>query len=108
PRAVQARVLAGFAGVAMLLAAVGLYGLLAFAVSSRMREIGLRMALGATPGSMIRLVLKRGLALAAAGIAIGAAAAYGAGRAMESVLAGVSPGDPTVFGTAVVLTTLLA
>ena len=107
PRAVQARVLGGFAGVAMLLAAVGLYGLLAFAVSSRMREIGLRMALGASPRSMIGLVVKRGIALAGAGVAIGMAAAYGAGRWMETLLAGVSPHDPAVFATATGLTVLL-
>ena len=108
PRAVQARVLAGFAAVAMLLAAVGLYGLLAFAVSRRMREIGLRMALGATPRSMIGLVVKRGLTLAAIGVVAGSAAAYGAGLWMESLLAGVSPYDPVVFGPAIALTLLLA
>ena len=108
PRAVQARVLAGFAAVAMLLAAVGLYGLLAFAVSRRMREIGLRMALGATPGSMIGLVVKRGLTLAAIGLAVGAGVAYGAGVWMESLLAGVSPHDPAVFTSAIGLTIALA
>ncbi|MEX2272044.1 MAG: ABC transporter permease, partial [Vicinamibacterales bacterium] len=104
PRAVQARVLGGFAAVAMLLASVGLYGLLTFAVSRRMREIGLRMALGATPGAMIALVVKRGLMLAAAGLAVGVGAAYGAGRWMESLLAGVRPHDPAVFSAAVGLT----
>lgn len=108
PRAVQARVLGGFAGVAMLLSAVGLYGLLAFAVSRRMREIGLRMALGATPGSMVALVVKRGLALALAGITIGTAGAYGAGRWMQTLLAGVSPADPFVFASAIGLTVMLA
>lgn len=108
PRAVQARVLGGFAGVAMLLAAVGLYGLLAFSVSRRMREIGLRMALGATPRSMIALVLKRGLALALTGIAAGIAAAYGAGRWLETLLAGISPHDPAVFAAATGLTLVLA
>jgi ABC-type antimicrobial peptide transport system permease subunit len=108
PRAVQARVLGGFAGVAMLLASIGLYGLLAFGVSRRLREIGLRMALGATPRSMIGLVVKRGVTLAMAGVAIGAAAAYGAGRWMEALLAGVRPSDPAVFGVAISATILLA
>jgi ABC-type antimicrobial peptide transport system permease subunit len=117
PRAVQARVLAGFAAVAILLAAVGLYGLLAFAVSRRMREIGLRMALGATPRSMIGLVVKRGVVLAVVGIVIGAAAGYGAGRWLESsstasaasgsLLAGVRPHDPAVFATAIGITLTL-
>jgi putative ABC transport system permease protein len=108
PRAVQARVLGGFAGVAMLLSAVGLYGLLAFTVSRRMREIGLRMALGATPGSMVALVVKRGLALALAGVAVGTGAAYGAARWMEALLAGISPHDPAVFAAAIGLTVTLA
>jgi predicted permease len=107
PRAVQARVLGAFAAVAMLLAAIGLYGLLAFAVSRRMREIGLRMALGATPQSMIGLVMRRGAVLALAGLAAGVAAAYGAGRWMETLLAGVSPADPAVFASAIGLTLLL-
>ena len=108
PRATQARVLGGFAGIAVLLSAIGLYGLLAFSVSQRTREIGLRMALGATPASMVALVVKRGLALAAIGAATGTAAAYAAGRWMESILAGVSPHDVSVFGAAVAVTALLA
>lgn len=108
PRAVQARVLGGFAGVAMLLASVGLYGLLAFVVSSRMREIGLRMALGATPRSMIGLILKRGAVLAIIGIAAGLVGALGAGRWMEALLAGVSPQDPAVFALAIGVTLGLA
>ena len=107
PRAVP-RVLGGFAGVAMLLAAIGLYGLLAFAISTRMREIGLRMALGATPGSIVGLVVRRGVILGAIGIAIGGAAAYGAGRWMESLLAGISPHDPAIFSGAIGLTFALA
>lgn len=108
PRATQLRVLAGFAGVAMLLAAVGLYGLLAFGVSQRLREIGLRMALGATPASMVALVMARGTRLAAAGALAGAAAAYAAGRWLESLLAGVSPRDAAVFAAAIGVTLALA
>jgi predicted permease len=108
PRAAQVRVLVGFAGIAMLLAAIGLYGLLAFSVSRRVREIGLRMALGATPRSMVALVVRRGLVLAAIGVAIGAAGGYGAGRWMETLLAGVSPHDVRVFGAAIGITGALA
>jgi predicted permease len=108
PREVQARVLAGFAGIAVLLAAIGLYGLLAFGVSRRMREIGLRMALGATPRSMIGLVVRHGLILTAAGIVGGLAGAYAAGRWLESLLAGVSPHDPLVFGLAAAAALTLA
>lgn len=108
PRATQLAVLGAFAAMAALLAAIGLYGMLAFAVAERMREIGLRMALGATPRMMIGFVLSRGLRLAAAGIAIGAALAYAAGRWMESILAGVSPRDASVFAAAIALTALLA
>ena len=104
PRSVQALVLGGFASAAMLLSAVGLYGLLAFAVSQRLREIGLRMALGATPRAMIGLIMTRGFRLATVGVAAGAAAAYGAGRWMEGLLAGVSPHDPAVFGAAIAVT----
>ena len=92
----------------MLLAAIGLYGLLAFGISTRLREIGLRMALGATPESIVVLVLRRGLILAAIGIAVGGLAAYGAGRWMESLLAGISPHDPAIFSVAIGLTLTLA
>jgi hypothetical protein len=108
PRQVQLAVLGGFAATAVVLAAVGLYGLLAFAVSQRTREIGLRMALGATPVAMVALVMTRGTVLAATGTIVGAGAAYAAGRWMESLLAGVSPHDVRVFGAAIVLTAIIA
>jgi putative ABC transport system permease protein len=108
PRAVQARVLGGFAGTAMLLAAIGLYGLLAFAIATRTREIGLRMALGATPGWIVGFVVRRGLILGAMGVVIGCAAAYGAGRWMDSLLAGISPHDPAIFSGAIGLTLTVA
>lgn len=107
PRRVQVRVLAGFAAIAFLLAGVGIQGLLAFAVSSRTREIGVRMALGARSSEIIGLVLRRGVILAALGVPIGVALAAATGRALQSVLAGVSPADPQVFGAAVALTLLM-
>jgi len=102
-RSVQVRVLGAFALVAFLLAAIGIHGLLAFAVSSRSQEIGVRIALGARPGDILSMILREGVLLAAAGIVIGAGLAYGAGRAMQSLLAGVNPGDLETFGAAIAL-----
>jgi predicted permease len=101
PRTTQLRVLGAFAGVALLLAAVGLHGLLAFIVSSRAREIGVRVALGAGAGDIVRLVVGHGFLLAGAGVILGIALAYAAGRAMQGLLAGVSPADAPAFAAAV-------
>ena len=110
PRQVQLRLLGGFAALAFLLAGLGIHGLLAFVVSQRAREIGVRMALGAQAGSILRMVLRRGGVLAAAGALLGAAIAYAGGRAIESLLAGVSPADGPTFlaaaGLAFVMTLL--
>jgi putative ABC transport system permease protein len=103
PRAIQARVLGLFTLLAFLLAAVGIHGLLAFTVSARAPEIGLRMALGAERREILGLVLGRGATLAAAGVAIGAVLAYAAARGLQGALAGVSPGDPSTFAGAVAL-----
>src|SRR5687768_136579 len=83
-----------FAGSALLLAAIGLYGVIAFWVTQRTREIGVRVALGAQYGDVLKLVLLHGLSLSAAGIAIGVAVTLGLGRAISSVLYGVAPTDP--------------
>jgi predicted lysophospholipase L1 biosynthesis ABC-type transport system permease subunit len=101
PRRVQVRVLGAFAVIAFLLAGIGLHGLLAYDVSQRAREIGIRLALGAEPRSILGMVMQRGLGLAAAGVVIGATLALGAGRLLQSLLAGVSPADPVTFGAAV-------
>jgi putative ABC transport system permease protein len=96
--------LAAFAGLAALLAAVGIYGVVAYAAASRTREIGLRLALGAERGSISRLVLAQGLKPAALGLALGLIAAYLGGHLMQAVLFGVDPRDPSVFaGTSVLL-----
>jgi predicted permease len=108
PRRAQVRVLAAFTALAFGLAGIGLHGLLAFAVSSRTREIGLRMALGARRGEILRMVLKRGLALSLTGIGAGLVLAVGAGRWLQSLLAGVSPTDPQTFGAALALVLLMA
>jgi predicted permease len=107
PRTVQVRVVGAFAVIAFLLAGIGLYGLLAYSVSQRAREIGVRVALGAGRRSILTLVLRRGLHLAFLGIFIGAALALAAGRALQAVLAGVSPTDLVTFSAAVGLATLM-
>ena len=109
-RAVQTRVLMTFTAVAVLLAGLGIYGLLSFTVSLRQQEFGIRMALGAGQGDIFKMVLRNGAALAVAGLIPGLALAYGAGRWLESLLADVRPGDVWTFALATVLcfaTTLL-
>jgi predicted permease len=107
-RSLQARVLAGFALVAFLLAAIGIHGVLSFAVSQRTPEIGVRIALGAQRRDILAMVMKQGLTLAAAGLIPGLALAYAAGRALESMLIGVAPGDRLTFTAAIALTLLMA
>jgi len=86
-----------FGGAALLLAAIGIYGLMAFAVEQRRQEIGIRMALGAGAGDVRRMVIWQGMRLALAGIAIGVAASFGLTRVMTSFLYGVPSRDPLVF-----------
>jgi putative ABC transport system permease protein len=87
-----------FGSVALLLAAVGLYGLMAFVVASRTREIGIRMAVGATSTSVLRLVVRQSLALAGVGVVLGVAGALAAAPLIRRQLFGVSPTDPVVYG----------
>jgi ABC-type antimicrobial peptide transport system permease subunit len=86
-----------FAGIALLLAAIGIYGVMAYAVSRRTREIGIRMALGASRASVLRLVGSRGLLLSALGIALGATGALVLTRFMKALLFGISPHDPVTL-----------
>jgi putative ABC transport system permease protein len=86
-----------FAGLAALLAAIGLYGVIAYSVSQRAQEIGVRMALGALPRRVLGLVLGETLALAGLGIACGLPAALAATRLLAGFLYGVKPADPTVL-----------
>jgi predicted permease len=93
--------------IALLLATIGLYGVMAFAVSSRTREIGTRVALGAAAGHILRGVLMQGLRLVATGIAIGALVSWLLARALVAGLAGLSPADPVAFGSASLLLVLV-
>ena len=94
-----------FAAVALLLAAIGIHGVLSYGVSQRRREIGIRMALGARASDLVGLVMREGLGLAGAGLALGLAGAFGLTRFLGSQLFGVAPTDPATFAA---VTTLLA
>jgi putative ABC transport system permease protein len=107
PRAVQVRIIVAFAALALLLAGIGIHGLLSFTVSTRSPEFAVRVALGAQPGNILGIVLRESALLAGAGVILGVALAYIAGRAMQSLLAGLNPGDASTFLIAAALCFLM-
>jgi putative ABC transport system permease protein len=96
-RRFQALLCGAFGGLALLLAALGLYGLIAWSVAQRTQEIGIRMALGAQRRSVLRMIVLEGLRLAGAGLAIGLLSALAVSRALQSQLYGVSSADPLTY-----------
>jgi putative ABC transport system permease protein len=104
PQRFTTALMAGFAALAALLAAIGIYGVMSHAVAERTREIGVRMALGAQAGNVMKMVLRHGMALAVAGVTIGLAASFALTRVISGLLFGVQPTDPT---TLVAITLLL-
>ena len=99
--------LGAFALMAFVLAAIGIHGLLSFAVSQRVQEIGVRLALGARSSDILSMVMWRGAILAIAGIVPGVLIAYAAGRSMEALLAGVRPADGVTLAAAIALSFLM-
>ena len=100
--------LALFAGIALLLAALGIYGVLAYFVLQRSRELGIRLALGAKPAALFRMVVGQGMRPVAAGAALGLAGAVGITTLMRSLLFGVTPVDPAAYGVATVVLAAIA
>ena len=98
-----AQLLGIFAGLAILLAAIGSYGVLSYMVTERRREIGIRMALGADRASVMRMVLSQGLRLTLVGVVAGLAVAFAMNRVLASLLFGVRPSDPVTIGAVVAL-----
>jgi predicted permease len=97
PQRIGAIITASLGVIALLLSAIGVYGVIAYMVSQRTREIGIRVALGARRADLVRLVLRGGLALALPGLGIGLLLAFGVSRVMRGFILGVAPGDPVTF-----------
>ena len=92
-----------FAAIALTLACVGIYGVISYSVEQRAREIGIRIAVGAEPWSIFRLVLREGLTVTGSGLVVGLAAAFALTRYLETLLYGVKPTDPAVFAAVAAL-----
>ena len=108
PRRFNLLLLGTFAGSAVLLALIGIYGVMSYAVTQRTHEIGVRMALGARRGAIVGMVVRQGMTVAVAGIAVGIAAALGLTRLMATLLFDVKPNDPLTFVAVAALLTLAA
>jgi putative ABC transport system permease protein len=107
-RRVQTALLGGFAALALILACIGIYGVLSYLVTQRTREIGVRVALGASASDVFRTVAGQGMALAGLGIATGLAGALALSRLLGSLLFGVSAGDPLAYAGAVMIFSVVA
>ena len=107
-RRLLAQLLGAFAGLALLLAAVGTYGVLSSMAMERRREIGIRIALGAGRSSVVALVVKQGLQLTIIGVVVGLAGALGLNRLIASLLFGIQPTDPTTLVAVIMTITLVA
>ena len=107
-RRFQMSLLIGFAVVALLMAAVGIYGLIQYSIATRTREIGLRMAIGARSGDIFRMMIGEGLALSLTGLALGLVGAWWLGRAVSGLLSGVTHSDPWTFAAVALLLTAVA
>jgi predicted permease len=108
PARVGALLATGFGGLGTLLAGIGLYGVIAFSVSRRTREIGLRMALGARPGGVMSMVMKQGFSIVAIGLVAGSLLAAAAATALRGVLYGITPFDPVAWGLGITAMLLAA
>jgi putative ABC transport system permease protein len=107
-RRFQTGLLTGFSVVALLMAAVGIYGLIQYSVATRTQEIGLRIAIGAQRGDIFRMMIGEGLTLSVTGVALGLVGAWWLGRAGSSLLFGVTASDPLTFMTVSLLLTAVA
>jgi ABC-type antimicrobial peptide transport system permease subunit len=107
-RRTQLHVVGAFTVIAFLLSAVGIYGLLSFAVLTRTQEVGVRLALGARPGNILGMFLRQGLVLGVLGLAVGVPLAYAAARGMSSVLFSVEPTDVMTYASACLLVLVMA
>ena len=107
-RRFQMSLLTGFSVVALLMAAVGIYGLIHYSVATRTREIGIRMAVGAQPGDIFHIIVREGLQLSVFGLMLGLAGALLVGRAVSSLLLGVTATDPLTLTTVSLLLTAVA
>jgi putative ABC transport system permease protein len=108
PERLNLTLLSIFAGIALVLAIVGIYGVMSYSVTQRTREIGIRMAIGAQPRDVFRMVIWQGMLLALIGVGVGLIGAFGFTRLMTTMLFGIEPTDPTTFAAIAVLLTLVA